>query len=285
MGIDVEKATRAPDPLHAEARPDRFVGRHLGVPALLLRVGQRAHHLLGGDLQPDHAAGQRHQRLAGRASSPLGLVVAGVLSDWAKVRKPFMLVGAVCAMVMMVFLIRQTDHPHTGYYSNVLVIVLLAVSICVRLRAVDGELHRAGRVAQPGADRHRAGHLGLDPAHHGRAVVPRAALRHHDVDDARRQPERRRHPADDPGRAALRAEHGHVEVQRDAGAGDRHRRLEDDPRGAARAHHPRHHPAGLQQHPQPAQGHLRPPAASPTPTCWASTPSTRSPWTFRTASR
>jgi MFS family permease len=59
----------------------------------------------------------------------LGLVVAGALSDLAKVRKPFMLVGAICAMVMMGFLIAQTDHPHTGYYSNVLVIVLLAVSI------------------------------------------------------------------------------------------------------------------------------------------------------------
>ena len=61
----------------------------------------------------------------------LGLVVAGVLSDWARVRKPFMLFGAVCAMVMMAFLIQQTDHPHTGYYSNVLVIVLLAVSIAL----------------------------------------------------------------------------------------------------------------------------------------------------------
>ena len=58
-----------------------------------------------------------------------GLVLAGLLSDWARVRKPFMLVGAICAMVMLGFLIRQTDHPHTGYYSNVLVIVLLAVSI------------------------------------------------------------------------------------------------------------------------------------------------------------
>jgi MFS family permease len=61
----------------------------------------------------------------------VGLVVAGVLSDWAKVRKPFMLVGAICAMVMMGFLIAQTNHPHTGYYSNVLVIVLLAVSIAL----------------------------------------------------------------------------------------------------------------------------------------------------------
>ncbi len=58
-----------------------------------------------------------------------GLVVAGVLSDWARVRKPFMLFGAICSMVMMGFLIIQTGRPHTGYYANVLVIVLLAVSI------------------------------------------------------------------------------------------------------------------------------------------------------------
>jgi MFS family permease len=60
-----------------------------------------------------------------------GLVVAGFLSDWARVRKPFMLVGAICAMVMMGFLINQTGHPQTGYYANVLVIVLLAVSIAL----------------------------------------------------------------------------------------------------------------------------------------------------------
>jgi MFS family permease len=63
------------------------------------------------------------------ASLSIGLVVAGALSDWARVRKPFMLAGAVCAIVMMVFLIHQTGQPHAGYYSNVLVIVLLALSI------------------------------------------------------------------------------------------------------------------------------------------------------------
>ncbi len=65
------------------------------------------------------------------ASLSIGLVVAGALSDWARVRKPFMLVGAICAMVMMGFLIVQTGHPHTGYYSNVLVVVLLAASIAL----------------------------------------------------------------------------------------------------------------------------------------------------------
>ena len=60
-----------------------------------------------------------------------GLVVAGFLSDLARVRKPFMLFGAICGMVMLGFLIVQTGHPHTGYYANVLVIVLLAVSISI----------------------------------------------------------------------------------------------------------------------------------------------------------
>ena len=57
------------------------------------------------------------------------LVLFGVLSDLLRVRKPFMLVGAVACIVMTAFLILQTDHPDTGYYSNVLVIVLLAVAI------------------------------------------------------------------------------------------------------------------------------------------------------------
>jgi MFS family permease len=63
------------------------------------------------------------------AALSIGLVVAGALSDLARVRKPFMLLGAGCAIVMMLFLIHQTGQPHVGYYSNVLVIVLLAVSI------------------------------------------------------------------------------------------------------------------------------------------------------------
>ena len=65
------------------------------------------------------------------ASLSIGLVVAGLLSDLARVRKPFMLAGAACGIVMMLFLIHQTGQPHAGYYSNVLVIVLLALSIAL----------------------------------------------------------------------------------------------------------------------------------------------------------
>ncbi len=57
------------------------------------------------------------------------LVLFGVLSDIVRVRKPFMLVGAAACILMTVFLILQVGHPHTGYYSNVLVISLLALAI------------------------------------------------------------------------------------------------------------------------------------------------------------
>jgi len=40
-----------------------------------------------------------------------------------------MLIGAAGSIVMMIVLINQINHPHAGYYSNVLVIVLLATAI------------------------------------------------------------------------------------------------------------------------------------------------------------
>ena len=57
------------------------------------------------------------------------LVAIGVLSDRLRVRKPFMVVGAIGAIVMTVVAIRQVDHPTTGYYSNVVVVVLLGVFV------------------------------------------------------------------------------------------------------------------------------------------------------------
>ncbi len=57
------------------------------------------------------------------------LVLFGVLSDRLRVRKPFMLIGAAATVVTMIFLILQIDNPHVGYYSNVLIVVLLAITI------------------------------------------------------------------------------------------------------------------------------------------------------------
>ncbi len=57
------------------------------------------------------------------------LIVFGILSDRFAVRKPFMLVGSAATIVMMIFLVLQINDPHVGYYSNVLVVSLLAVTI------------------------------------------------------------------------------------------------------------------------------------------------------------
>ena len=57
------------------------------------------------------------------------LILVGALSDRLRVRKPFMVVGGVAAIVMTLLMMQQVDHPNTGYYSNVLVAVLLGIAI------------------------------------------------------------------------------------------------------------------------------------------------------------
>jgi MFS family permease len=56
----------------------------------------------------------------------IALVVFGVLSDLLKVRKPFMLVGAVGAIATLIFFLMQTTHPHTSYYKLAGIEVVLA---------------------------------------------------------------------------------------------------------------------------------------------------------------
>jgi MFS family permease len=59
------------------------------------------------------------------------LIVIGVVSDKAGVRKPFMIVGAVAAVVMTVVFASRTSDPHTGYYTFAWIISLLAISLAV----------------------------------------------------------------------------------------------------------------------------------------------------------
>jgi MFS family permease len=47
----------------------------------------------------------------------VGLIVVGLLSDALRVRKPFMLLGAVVSVVMLIVFLRNATHPHTGYYT------------------------------------------------------------------------------------------------------------------------------------------------------------------------
>jgi MFS family permease len=55
------------------------------------------------------------------------LVVAGLASDRLLVRKPFMVVGAVGAIVTTVVFLSRSSHPATGYYTHVLIVSLLGV--------------------------------------------------------------------------------------------------------------------------------------------------------------
>ena len=90
------------------------------------------------------------------------LLVVGFLSDRVRVRKPFMLLGAICGDRLHHALrpprdppgdelhdLRDPAEPDRGLAGD-------------RLRALDGRLHRDGRAPQPGADRDRPGGLGAD---------------------------------------------------------------------------------------------------------------------------
>jgi MFS family permease len=59
------------------------------------------------------------------------LIVAGVISDRTRVRKPFMILGALGAVIMTVIFLGKTSDPHTGYYSFAWIVLLLAISIGV----------------------------------------------------------------------------------------------------------------------------------------------------------
>ncbi len=59
----------------------------------------------------------------------VALIVVGLLSDALRVRKPFMLVGALLSMVMLVIFLGDATHAHTGYYTLALEASLLAVGL------------------------------------------------------------------------------------------------------------------------------------------------------------
>ena len=57
----------------------------------------------------------------------LSLVLVGIASDRLRVRKPFMLVGALGALVMTALFATRTTHPDTSYNTFVLIITLNAI--------------------------------------------------------------------------------------------------------------------------------------------------------------
>jgi MFS family permease len=60
----------------------------------------------------------------------IGVIVAGVISDLFRVRKPFMLIGGILAAVALALYIHEAGH-HLGYYSVALMLVFISLSFAI----------------------------------------------------------------------------------------------------------------------------------------------------------
>ncbi|HUZ08882.1 MAG TPA: MFS transporter [Acidimicrobiales bacterium] len=65
------------------------------------------------------------------AADIIALIVVGVLSDRLRVRKPFMLVGSLGAMAMLVVFLTRAGHPHTDYHTLALISAALAIFVAI----------------------------------------------------------------------------------------------------------------------------------------------------------
>jgi MFS family permease len=61
----------------------------------------------------------------------IALIAAGILSDRLRVRKPFMLFGALASMVMLIIFASRASHPFTSYTTLAWLSVLLAITLAV----------------------------------------------------------------------------------------------------------------------------------------------------------
>ena len=61
----------------------------------------------------------------------LALIVVGFVSDKVRVRKPFMVVGAIGAIVFTIMFLTRATHPHTSYSTFVWLLVGLSLSLGV----------------------------------------------------------------------------------------------------------------------------------------------------------
>jgi MFS family permease len=60
------------------------------------------------------------------AADAIALVVFGIFSDALRVRKPFMLVGSLGSIAILIVFLRQASNAHTGYYTLVVISIIMA---------------------------------------------------------------------------------------------------------------------------------------------------------------
>ncbi len=61
----------------------------------------------------------------------IALIIFGVLSDRLRVRKPFMLIGALGAIGMLIVFLMQASNANTGYYTLAVIEVFLAMFLSI----------------------------------------------------------------------------------------------------------------------------------------------------------
>ena len=127
-GIDIEGALRRP---WRQMIQLDVVGPAFGSAVLLLVYYALVGFLVIYFATVFHYTEQRANALANWfwAFNAGALVVVGLLSDRFKVRKPFMVLGAAGALVMTLVFAAKATHPETSYYSFVVIMSLLAVSL------------------------------------------------------------------------------------------------------------------------------------------------------------
>ncbi len=69
------------------------------------------------------------------ASQAIALIIVGILSDWLKVRKPFMVVGGLISAVGVALFAIATGHPDTTYNHFVWIILLIAIGGAIAFAA------------------------------------------------------------------------------------------------------------------------------------------------------
>ena len=125
------------------------------------------------------------------AATAASMLLFGIASDRLRVRKPFMLAGGLLDRPDRHRLPAEGRRRRPQLQQRRDPAGRLRRLERRRLRAVDGQLHRDRRAAEPGPVGHRPGHLGLDPAHRRRRRL-RAHPEHRLVGHAagERRPER-----------------------------------------------------------------------------------------------
>jgi MFS transporter, ACS family, D-galactonate transporter len=113
-----------------------------------------------------------------------GLLIVGVISDRLRVRKPFMVLGAVCAIVSTTIFALKATHPETSYTTFKILLSCIAVSLALSFAPWMASFYRDRRAPQPGPDRHRPGGVGTDDPRRDRRQRLLRAQGRHDRDDS-----------------------------------------------------------------------------------------------------